>query len=203
MHRRAFIQSAAAAALAGPSWAGTRITPIDTQYIAALAGPGESRGVNAQEWGLWVKDPGPRGVWLSFYPALAATGMAPAGWRFDPAAWWLEEHGLIMEAPAFPLPPANYIVTGGRQVTTLLRVGAPDAAGAQSWELEGGSTISDVTHLACRAALYTSDGGADCTPAAAPSQRFPLTPGDVMPPVGGCRKRDYAVLFVIGMVEET
>ncbi len=203
MHRRAFLQSGLAASLAAPAWAGTSIRQIDTQYIAALASPGESQGTNAQDWGLWTLDPGPRGVWLSAYPVLEALGRAPAGWRFDPAAWWLEEHGLIMEAPAFPLPPARYIVTGGRQVTTTLTIQPPDATGAQAWALDLGSTIGDVTHLACRAALYTSNGGADCTPAAAPYQRFPLTPGDTMPPVGGCRKRDYAVLFVIGMVEET
>jgi hypothetical protein len=203
MHRRAFIQSAAAGLLAAPALAGTRLRPIDTQFIAAQAGPDEAAGGNAQDWGLWVQDPGPRGLWLSLYPALAVTGIAPAGWRFDPAAWWLEEHGLIMEAPAFPLPPARYVVTGGRQVTTTLSVAPPDASGAQAWALEGGATIGEVTHLACRAALYSSDGVADCTPAEAPAQRFPLGPGDTMPPVGGCRKRDYAVLFVIGMVEDT
>ena len=26
-------------------------------------------------------------------------GVAPAGWTFDAEDWWLEEHGLIMEAP--------------------------------------------------------------------------------------------------------
>lgn len=202
MHRRAFIQSAAAL-LAAPALAGTTLRKIDTQFIAALAEPGDSAGLNAQDWGLWVKDPGPRGVWLSLYPVLSVTGIAPAGWSFDPAKWWMEEHGLIMEAPAFPLPPARYVVTGGRQVTTVLTVSPPDAKGAQAWALEGGATIGDVTHLACRSAVYTADDGATCTPSAVPSQRFPLAPGDRMPPVSGCRKRDYAVLFVIGMMDET
>ena len=203
MDRRHFITSAAAL-LATPALGGTRIRQIETQFIAALAGPNENHGTNAQGWGLWVKDPGPRGVWLSLYPALAAAGIAPAGWTFDPAEWWLEEHGLIMEKPQFPLPPRQYVVTGGRDVTSVLTIGPPDATGAQSWALEGDATIGQITHLACRAALYTADGSANaCTPANARQQAFPLTPGDTMPAVDACKKRDYAVLFVIGMVENT
>ena len=38
---------------------------------------------------------------------LEETGQAPAGWSFDKADWWLEEHGLIMEKPE-PLPPGNW-----------------------------------------------------------------------------------------------
>ena len=38
-----------------------------------------------------------------------------------------------------------------------------------------------------------------CTPDAANPSAFPVTPGDTMPPVAGCKKRDYAVLFVIGV----
>ena len=36
--------------------------------------------------------------------------------------WWLEEHGLIMEKPSFPLPAGKYMVTGDREVTTELTV---------------------------------------------------------------------------------
>ena len=198
MQRRSFIGGLAASTLAAPALAKTALQQVETQFIAALAAPGDTQGNNAERWGLWVKDPGPRGVWLSLYPALAAAGFAPAGWAFDPAEWWLEEHGLIMEKPQFPLAPGDYLVTGGRAVTTVLTVAAPDAAGAQGWSLADGATVGDVTHLACRAAVYTAAGDAACTPDKAPAQRFPLTPGDAMPPVGGCKMLDYAVLFVIG-----
>ena len=41
---------------------------------------------------------------LSRYEQLeAAGGVAPAQWKFDNTDWWLEEHGLIMEQPEFPL----------------------------------------------------------------------------------------------------
>jgi hypothetical protein len=33
------------------------------------------------------------------------TGVAPAKWTFDRKEFWLEEHGVIMEKPTFPLPP--------------------------------------------------------------------------------------------------
>lgn len=209
MHRRSFLQSAAAtllapatlaafAVLAGPAHARTAYRQIDTQFIAALAAPTEARGTNAHLWGLWEKDPGPRGVWLSLAPALAAAGIAPAGWAYDPQEWWLEEHGLIMEKPKFPLPPATYVVTGGRALTTTLTIGASTAEGTQPWSLAEG-TIADVTHLACRAAVYTPEAATQCTPAEARPYDFPVTPGATMPPVAGCHKRDYAVLFVIGM----
>jgi len=175
--------------------------PVQTQFIAALGGPGQSSGTNAEQWGLWREDPGPRGLWLSLYPALAATGgIAPAGWQFDPAGWWLEEHGLIMEAPTFPLAAGRYLVTGGRETVAELTVHAPDAAGAQKWELSGGATLEDVTHLACRSARYAPEAsGAACTPAEARQSDFPVRPGEAMPPVRSCRKLDYAVLFLIGL----
>lgn len=199
MQRRTFLSGLAVSTLAAPAYARTMFGRGEIQYIAALAGAGETSGTNAERWGLWVKDPGPRGVWLSLHPALAATGMAPAGWSYDPAEWWLEEHGLIMEKPQFPLSPGEYVVTGGRQVTTLLTIAAPDASGAQGWRLDDGATIGDVTHLSCRAAVYTAKSAdAPCTPANAPAQRFPLTPGDDLPSVSGCTMQDYAVLFVIG-----
>ena len=72
----------------------------DIQYIAALADPSASSGAGAENWGLWRKDPGPRGVRLYNYDKLMARGgVAPAKWEFDKSDWWLEEHGLIMEKP--------------------------------------------------------------------------------------------------------
>jgi len=94
---------------------------IEPQYIAALGDPGATSGNGAQSWGLWSQDPGPRGCKLDHYDQLkAAGGVAPSQWKFDAADWWLEEHGLIMEKPTFPLPPGKYLVTDDRKVTTVL-----------------------------------------------------------------------------------
>jgi hypothetical protein len=174
---------------------------IPTQFIAALGAPGDTHGDNADQWGLWEQDPGPRGIWLKAFPALKMAGVAPAGWRFDQGDWWLEEHGLIMEKPQFPLAPGVYQVTGGRAVTTTLTIGAPDSAGAQTWELAEG-TLADVTHLACRSARYVPEAaGKACSPAQAQTSAFPVSPGATMPPVSDCAKQDYSVLFVVGMAE--
>lgn len=182
----------------------TRFKRIPTQYIAALGDPAATSGGGAQEWGLWRVDPGPRGVRLSAYERLKANGgVAPANWRFDGDDWWLEENGLIMEKPDFPLPPGKYVVTGDREVTTVLTVHPADAAGDRRWELANGATLYDVTHLRCRSARYTSTaGGGSCSPARARQSDFPVTPGAAMPPVEGCAKQDYTVLFVIGIAVE-
>src|SRR6187200_3059947 len=92
------------------------------QFIAALGDPKATSGSGAQSWGFWDKDPGPRACELDHYPQLKATGVAPAQWKFDAADWWLEEHGLIMEKPSFPLPPGKYLVTGDRKVTAVLTI---------------------------------------------------------------------------------
>ena len=99
---------AAALFLSSAASAETSFKPVPTQYIAALADPGAKSGTGAEMWGIWRLDPGPRGVRLGSYPNLKAHGgTAPAGWQFDPASWWLEENGLIMERPSFPCRPAN------------------------------------------------------------------------------------------------
>jgi len=177
------------------------------QFIAALGDPAASSGTGADKWGLWEEDPGPRGVRLGNYGKLAKTkGKAPAGWQFDEGNWWLEEHGLIMEAPGklpakkfvrdgkYTIDRAKYVVTGDREVTTVLTVWSDGR-----WELDKG-TLYDVTHLPCRSALYTpADRAAPtCTPDKANKSDFPVTPGAPMPPVTGCEKQDYAVLFVLG-----
>jgi hypothetical protein len=178
--------------------------PIPTQYIAALGDPGATSGAGAASWGLWRVDPGPRGVRLTGYETLKAEGgIAPAQWKFDGSDWWLEEHGLIMEQPEFPLPPGKYVVTGGRETTAVLTVHAQGDDGAQHWELDQGATLYDVTHLRCRSARYTpAAGGESCSPAKAQMSAFPVAPGAAMPPVDGCNKQDYEVLIVIGVVEE-
>jgi hypothetical protein len=178
-----------------------KFTRVRTQFIAALGDPTATSGIGAEEWGLWPVDPGPRGVRLENYEQLnAAGGVAPAQWKFDTTDWWLEEHGLIMEKPDFPLPAGKYVVTGDREVTTFLTIHPVDRDGAHRWELDDGATLYDVTHLPCRAARYTTaTSGRSCTPAEAERTEFPVTPGASMPAVGGCNKQDYAVLFVIGV----
>lgn len=190
-------------ALAGSqsAQAETTFKRIPLQYIAALASPTATSGTGAEAWGVWRLDPGPRGVRLSNYEALKANGnVAPASWKFDSTDWWLEENGLIMEAPAFGMEPGKYVVTGNREKVSILTVYSKDAEGKQRWELSDGATIYDVTHLKCRSARYTpAAGDAMCSPEKAPRHEFPVTPGAEMPPVPGCAKQDYAVLFLIGV----
>lgn len=178
-----------------------RLRPI--QFIAALGSPDASSGSGAETWGLWKKDPGPRGVDLDRIEGVKKRGgVAPAGWKFDDADWYVEEHGLIMEKPTGgdggsgeQIKPGKYLVTGDRKVTTTLTVSPPDEKGAMKWQL-GEGQLYDVTHLPCRTGRYT---GPACTPANARQADFPVTPGGLMPPVEGCNKLDYAVLFVIGV----
>lgn len=179
----------------------TKFPRISTQFIAALGDPGATSGSGAQSWGLWPLDPGPRGVELNRYQRLKdAGGVAPARWKFDSTDWWLEEHGLIMESPTFPLPPGKYLVTGARDVTAVLTIHPADKNGDRRWELDQGATLYDVTHLACRSARYTPAAvGGSCSPANAQKTAFPVSPGGTMPPVEGCTKQDYAVLIVIGV----
>ena len=188
----------------GPVQAESTAVRIPTQYIAALGDSLATSGTDAATWGLWEVDPGPRGVWTADYDGLVANdGVAPAGWLFEPDAWWLEEHGLIMEAPSFPLPAGDYIVTGGRVTTSVLTVEPADETGQQAWSLADGATAYDVTHLGCRAALYSAPGsGQTCTPDMTPTEVFPMVPGRSMPEVDGCAKQDYQVLIVIGMMVE-
>ena len=167
---------------------------VQTQFIAALGDPAASAGAEAASWGIWRVDPGPRGVYLRDWKKLeAAGGKAPAQWQFDPSDWWLEEHGLIMEKPDFPLPAGKYLVTGGREVTTVLTI--DDGGG---WKLDDGAKLHDVTHLPCRSARYVpeADGAG---PANANPAEFPVIPGGAMPDVGGCARQDYWVLFVVGV----
>ena len=157
-------------------------------------------GSGAQSWGFWNQDPGPRACQLDHYPQLKATGVVPARWKFDAADWWLEEHGLIMEKPSFPLRPGQYLVTGDRSVTTVLTIHPKDKAGNQRWELADRATLYDVTHLGCRSARYTpaTDTNA-CSPSNAQTKGFPINPGTAMPAVKGCQKQEYSVLIVVGL----
>lgn len=174
---------------------------IPVQYIAALGADDATSGNNAQTWGLWRKDPGPRGVMLRKYDTLvAAGGVAPARWAFDESDWWLEENGAIMEPPDFSLPAGKYVVTGNREVITVLTVHPPASDGTQRWSLDDDANLYDVTHLRCRSARYTpAAGDGSCSPANAVIADFPVEAGAPMPPVDGCNKLDYTVLIVVGM----
>ncbi|WP_447963580.1 hypothetical protein [Nitrospira sp. Ecomares 2.1] len=182
----------------------TKYQRISTQYIAALGDPDATFGNGAESWGLWPLDPGPRGVKLTNLEQLEKSGgVAPARWKFDHTDWWLEEHGLIMEQPTFPIPPGKYLVTGDREVKTVLTIHPPDKKGNSRWELDDQATLYDVTHLACRSARYTpASGDGSCSPANVQKAAFPVTPGGAMPPVEGCQKQDYAVLIVIAVAVE-
>jgi hypothetical protein len=169
-----------------------------TQFIAALGDPNANSGIlsTEQPWGLWPLDPGPRGIWLRDYQStvdasgqLSAQITTPAGWTLDPTDWWLEEHGIIMEAPQFPIPNGRYLVTGGRNVVTGLTIQNG------RWQLDDDHVLYDVTHLPCRAARYRTSAS---SPAAANPRDFPVAPGATMPSVPGCAKQDYAVLFLVG-----
>ncbi len=185
------------------AFAETVVKRIPTQYIAALGDKDAKSGADAQTWGLWPVDPGPRGVRLSNYESLKSHGgVAPAKWLFNNTSWWLEEHRLIMEQPVFPVVPGKYVVTGGREASAVLTIEPKGSDGKQRWQLNNGATLYDVTHLGCRAANYTPTESAACTPEQAAQENFPVQPGAAMPPVAGCNKQDYQVLIVVGMVEE-
>lgn len=210
--------AAAAAAVTLATTTRDIIRPIPRQYVAALGDPLATHGSGADQWGLWTVDPGPRGVRLEdFANTLAKTQRGPYGWNFDPNDWWLEEHGIITERPDFPITAGKYQVTGGReqpvtdddgderQGTTILSIQENG-----EWSLEEGN-LYDVTHQPCRSARYTSPaatgGGGrstnakkSCTPSRASAFQFPVRPGAAMPSVSGCKKQDYAVLFITGKV---
>ena len=69
--------------------------------------------------------------------------------------WWMEENGLLMESPDFPLPEGQYLVTGGRETQAVLKVSG------DSWSLSHEAKLSDVTHLPCRSARSGEHSCAD------------------------------------------
>jgi hypothetical protein len=199
--RRTFLTSTATVLLTSqlfaPAQAQAAVPPgfkrIRTQFIAALGDPKSSSGEKSQDWGLWRDDPGPRGVYLKDYDYIVKNNFSgPDGWKFDTNDWWVEEHGLIMPPPSFPMSAGRYLVTGGREVTTVLTI-----TEGGTWKLDDGS-LYDVTHLPCRSARYNPNAGGG-SPTTAKQSDFPVRPGAEMPPVTGCDKLDYAVLFVIGV----
>ena len=104
------------------------------------------------------------------------------------------------EFAEFPMPAGVYLVTGDREITSVLTVHPASADRRQRWELADGATLYDVTHLRCRSAVYTpANPGGSCSPTAARESDFPVEPGAAMPPVADCAKQDYQVLIVIGV----
>ena len=193
-----------ATAIGLPLFAQTKIRRVQPQYIATLAPGNAMSGTGAETWGLWRIDPGPIGVWLRFYQLLQKAGnIAPAGWRFDINDWWLDENGLIMKAPEFPMPAGKYYVTNGEDQISLLTVEQPDNEGKQAWSLSDDKTIADVTHGPCRSARYTPTGASStCSPKNASLEVFPLKPGESPPLVSGCDRKEYAVLIIFGLPVE-
>ncbi len=193
------------ALIAPLAFAQKKYRPVRPQYIAALAPAGATSGTGAETWGIWRVDPGPIGVWLRLYQLLKKAGnIAPAGWRFDIDDWWLDENGLIMCAPDFPISPGQYYVTNGEDQIALLTIEAPDKDGKQAWSLSDGKTIKDVTHGPCRSARYTPIGASGtCTPEKANVSGFPLQPGEEVPPIEMCNRQIYAVLIVFGFPVES
>ncbi len=202
--RRTWIGSALAtlftAQATAPAFA-AKYKSIPTQYIAALAPDDAKSGTGAETWGLWREDPGPIGVWLKYYQLLRKVGgIGPTGWRFNIDDWWLDENGLIMKAPDFPMASGQYYVTNGEHHISLLTVNAPDENGQQTWSLSDDKTIANVTHGPCRSARYTpEETAAACTPENADRSVFPLKPGESPPDVTACHKKEYAVLIVFGV----
>ena len=190
-----------ATTITGPLLAKTKFRYIPTQYIATLAPADANFGTGAETWGLWKIDPGPIGVWLRFYQLLQKAGnIAPSGWRFDIDDWWLDENGLIMKAPEFPMPAGEFYVTNGEENISLLTVEKPDEEGKQAWSLSDGKTIAEVTHGPCRSARYTpKESSGTCSPKNANRMVFPLKPGEAPPYVQGCNRKNYAVLIVFAL----
>jgi len=186
--------------IAAPAFAQIKYRPVRTQYIAALAPADATSGTGAETWGIWQVDPGPIGVWLRLYKLLRKAGnIAPAGWRFDIDDWWLDENGLIMKAPDFPISPGKYLVTNGEEHASLLTIEPPDKDGKQNWSLSDGKNIGNVTHGPCRSARYTPAGASGtCSPENADLSAFPLKPGEQLPPVSLCNRKIYSVLIVFG-----
>ena len=206
--RRQWLTSALGLMIASASsslLAQTKIRRIQTQYIATTAPAGATSGNGAETWGIWTVDPGPIGVWLRLYQSLQKAGnIAPSGWKFDINDWWLDENGLIMKSPEFPIPAEQYYVTNGEQHISLLTIEQPDAEGKQAWSLSDDKTIGDVTHGPCRSARYTPKTGLDtCSPKDANRAVFPLKAGEPPPLVRGCNRKQYAVLIVFGLPIES
>jgi len=125
------------------------------QFIAALGDPQSKEGKGAEKWGIWERDPGPRGIPFEQFAQFVDGGNkeAEAGWPIDTEEFWLEEDGVWIETPRYDVEPRRCLVTGGRGRTGILTVYPADENGEKRWALDGG-VLNDVTHLPCRSARY-------------------------------------------------
>merc|ERR1712217_618692 len=89
------------------------------------------------------------------------------------------------EKPEFPIPSGRYLLAwlngakaGQSAVLTV---------DGDSWALDNGATLDDVTHRPCRSARYTPSTS-NASPANAKQSDFPVTPGAEMPAVDGRQK---------------
>ena len=98
---------------------------------------------------------------LDHYPQLNATGVARAQWKFDASDWRLEEDGLIMEKPTFPLTPGD---------GPAFREGLPQA-GLHGTDRRGAAGHSPAAAQCGPAANFQVLGGKFET--ASREQRFP------------------------------
>lgn len=202
--RRAFLASSLAAVTYNVLTIGIFVPPgfrkaSPIQFSAALGDPNASSGTGAEKWGLWPVDPGPRGIGIRDYEKIRSGDATAPSW-FNEKDFFLDENAIIMPQPEFPMPPGRYYVTGGRLTKTVLTIDPPDTSGQSKWRLDSG-TLYDVTHLPCRAARYTPNG-AGGGPATVNRSDFPVRPGGMMPEVSGTDKRDYSVIFIIGIAEK-
>ena len=112
--------------------------------------------MGAKNWGVWERDPGPRGIPFDQFSTFASsttshTELAPAGWEINSKDFWLEEHGIWMETPLpSNLQPGQHLVTGGRSRTSVLTIYPTGNKGEKRWSLDGG-----VSHIYHAVALVT------------------------------------------------
>ena len=83
-----------------------------------------------------------------------------------------------MEKPDFPLPPGRYVVTGGRETTTVLTV----AEDGDAWELADGAKLHDDASALQVRGLSTHRGDG-CVPRQRKPSRFPCHTRGSMPDI--------------------
>lgn len=93
----------------------TRIPSCTAHSIHCGRDPQSKEGKGVEKWGVWERDPGPRGISFDQFAQFVDGGKkeAEAGWPIDTEEFWLKEHGVWIETPRYDLEPRRYLVTGG------------------------------------------------------------------------------------------